>query len=102
MKNSFRKMDEMEMHLNLQAIRWTYLFLVVVLWIWGIHDFLVSPHTASFPMLLVILQSIVYFIISMILKFRAGDRKAIRWLLIWFVLTIAGVIFFGVLLHGFY
>lgn len=102
MKNGFRKMDEMEMHFNLQAIRWTYLLLIVVLWIWGIHDFVVSPHAFSFAMFLVILQSIVYFVINTILKSRTGDRGARRNFLIWALLTAAGVLAIGVLFFFFH
>ncbi len=104
LKSAFgvHKMDEMEMHLNLQAMRWTYLLLVVVLWIWGIHDFIVSPHTFSFAMFLVILQNVVYFTISTILKSRTGDRKAFHSLLIWVILTAAGVLSVGVLFTFFH
>lgn len=97
-----RKMDEMEMHINLQAIRWTYLFIAVVLLIWGLHDFILSPHKAPFPVLLLILQNIVYFTVTAILKSRMGERTALRRLLIVTVLSVSGAIFIGILLCFFH
>lgn len=78
MKNGFHKMDEMEMHINLQAIRWTYLFLVVTLLIWGTRDFILYPHSFSLAMFLLIAQFLVYWVLAAVLKSRMGEKKALR------------------------
>ena len=50
----FRNMDEMELHLSLNAIRVAWFFTVMALFIWGIWD---CVHTGRFtaPMLVVFL-----------------------------------------------
>lgn len=52
----FRNMDEMELHLSLNAIRVAWFFTVIALFIWGIWD---CVHTGRFtaPMYLLIDRS---------------------------------------------
>lgn len=104
LKSTFgvQKMDEMQMHINLQAIRWTYLFITVVLFIWGAHDFILSPHKMPMAILLLILQNLVYYMVTAILKSRMGERAALRRLLIVVALLTAGAIFVGILLYFFH
>ncbi|MFT9077179.1 hypothetical protein [Ethanoligenens sp.] len=104
LKSAFgvQKMDEMQMHINLQAIRWTYSFITVILFIWGTHDFILSPHKIPMAIILLILQNLVYYIVTAILKSRMGERAALRRLLIIIALSAAGAIFIGILLYFFH
>lgn len=67
-----RKMDEMEWKINLKGIKWSYLFLVVSLFIWGIYNFIKTQET-SLPLILVTLQYLVYFFVTSIVKSNVDD-----------------------------
>ena len=69
----FRNMDEMELHLSLNAIRVAWFFTVMALFIWGIWD---CVHTGRFtaPMYLLIFQNLLYFLALQVGRWRAGDR----------------------------
>ena len=63
----FRNMDEMELHLSLNAIRVAWFFTVMALFIWGIWD-CVQTGRVTAPMYLLIFQNLLYF-----LALRWGD-----------------------------
>lgn len=67
-----RKMDEMEWKINLKGIKWSYLFLVVSLFIWGACNF-IKTQEMSLPSILVILQFLVYFLVTSIAKSNVDD-----------------------------
>ncbi|QIB70031.1 hypothetical protein Ami103574_12305 [Aminipila butyrica] len=67
-----RKMDEMEWQINLKGIKWSYLFLVVSLFIWGAYNF-IKTQEMSLPSILVILQFLVYFFVTNVAKSNVDD-----------------------------
>ena len=67
-----RKMDEMEQKINLKGIKWSYLFLVVSLFIWGAYNF-IKIQEMSLPLILIILQFLVYFFATSIVKSNVDD-----------------------------
>lgn len=92
-----RKMDEMERKINLKGIKWSYLFLVVSLFIWGAYNF-IKTQEMSLPWILVILQFLVYFFVTSIAKSNVDDDSGKKQLFI-----SLGVIFlllvFGAILY---
>ena len=76
----FRNMDEMELHLSLNAIRVAWFFTVMALFIWGIWD---CVHTGRFtaPMYLLIFQNLLYFLALQVGRWRAGDPLLVVFLL---------------------
>lgn len=68
-----RKMDEMEMKISLESLRWAWLFTVVALFAWGISSF-VRTGAVTLPLYLLIAQNAVYFASMQILKWRMGDE----------------------------
>lgn len=92
-----RKMDEMEWKINLKGIKWSYLFLVVSLFLWGVSQY-VKIQEMSLPLILLILQFLVYFFVTNIAKSNVEDDSGKKQILISF-----GVIFlllvFGAILY---
>lgn len=92
-----RKMDEMERTINLKGIKWSYLFLVVSLFIWGAYNS-IKTQEMSLPLILVILQFLVYFFVTSIAKSNVDDDSGKKQLFI-----SLGVIFlllvFGAILY---
>ncbi len=92
-----RKMDEMEWKINLKGIKWSYLFLLVSLFIWGTYNF-VQTQEMSLPSILIILQFLVYFFVTSITKSNVDDDRGIKQIFI-----SLGVIFlllvFGAILY---
>ena len=93
----FRNMDEMELHLSLNAIRVAWFFTVMALFIWGIWD---CVHTGRFtaPMYLLIFQNLLYFLALQVGRWRAGDRDGARSLLLYVLLLVVFLLAFGLLL----
>ena len=93
-----RKMDEMELSINQKGIKWSWIFMVLALAIWGIYDLIKTPST-SLPLILLSLQFIVYFFVTNIFKWKVGDdngKKMIVWYLgggLFFIIA------FGVILY---
>lgn len=92
-----KKMDEMELAISLQAIRWAYLFTVVALFVWGIRNF-ICQGTVTTPIFLLILQNIVYFFVSQIAKRKVGDNEGTKSMILSVVLTLMFLFGFGALL----
>lgn len=70
----FRNMDEMELHLSLNAIRVAWFFTVMALFIWGIWD-CVQTGRVTAPMYLLIFQNLLYFLALQVGRWAApGDR----------------------------
>lgn len=95
-----RKMDEMEMNINLKSIKWSYFFTCIALFTWGTYDF-IKRHQISPALNILIFQGIVYFFVSCIYKWKMGDDNGSKSILYYVI----GVIFFtlllGILLHYF-
>jgi len=93
-----KKMDEMELSINLKGIKWSWFFMVISLFIWGIYDFIKTQST-SLPLTLFALQFLVYFFVTNISKWKVGDdsgKKQIVWYLCGMLFFI---IIFGVMLY---
>ena len=93
----FRKMDEMELHLSLNAIRVAWFFTVVALFVWGIWE---HAQTSRFtaPMYLLLFQNLLYFLALQMGKWRTGDRDGARSLLLYVLLLVVFLLAFGLLL----
>jgi len=93
-----RKMDEMELSINQKGIKWSWIFMVLALAIWGIYD-LVKTQSTSLPLILLSLQFIVYFFVTNISKWKVGDDNGKK-MIVWYL---GGVLFFiiafGVILY---
>ena len=68
-----RKMDEMELHLSLNAIRAAWFF-TVTLFVWGIWEYVQTGRFTA-PMYLFVLQNLLYLLALQAGKWRAGDRE---------------------------
>jgi hypothetical protein len=92
-----RKMDEMELEINQKGIKWSWFFMVLSLVIWGGFNY-VKTQEISLPMILFILQFLVYFFVTSVAKLKMDDDSGKKQILISF-----GVIFllivFGVILY---
>ena len=84
----FRNMDEMELHLSLNAIRVAWFFTVMALFIWGIWD-CVQTGRVTAPMYLLIFQNLLYFLALQVGRWRAGDRDGARSFLLYVPLLVA-------------
>lgn len=84
-----RKMDEMELSINMKGIKWSWFFTTISLFIWGVFDYMKTQST-SLPLLLFTLNFLVYFFIVLISKWKAGDKNGIK-STVWYTL---GVLFF--------
>ena len=69
-----RKMDEMELHISNNAIRWAWAFTVLALAGRSIWD-VVRMGKITAPSYLLIFQNLLYFLAVQIGKWRAGDES---------------------------
>lgn len=81
-------MDEMEMSINLQAIRWSYLFTSLALFAWGIIEFVRNMHAVPVGWVILGLQNVVWFYVTQFLKHRSGDEGARKYVLLSIGLTV--------------
>ena len=93
----FRKMDEMELHLSLNAIRVTWFFTVMALFIWGIWEYAQTGRFTE-PMYLYLFQNVLYVLALQVGRWRAGDREGVRGLLLYVLLLVIFLLAFGLLL----
>ena len=91
-----RKMDEMEWSINLKGIKWSYLFLIVSLFIWGVFNF-IKTQEMSLPLILVILQFLVYFFVTSIAKSNVDDDSGKKQIFISMGVTFLLLLFGGIL-----
>lgn len=94
----FRNMDEMELHLSLNAIRVAWFFTVMALFIWGIWDYVQTGRVTA-PMYLLIFQNLLYFLALRVGRWRAGDRDGARSFLLYVPLLVVFLLAFGLLLR---
>lgn len=92
-----KKMDEMELAISLQSIRWAYLFTVIALLAWGIRD-LICQGTITMPVYLLIFQNLVYFFATNISKMKAGDEDGKKAIFGYLLLMVVFLLGFGALL----
>jgi len=69
-----RKMDEMESSINQIGIKWSWFFTVLSLFIWGGFSYYKSQEM-SIPMILLIMQFLVYFVVTSIAKSKVDDNS---------------------------
>ncbi len=72
----FRKMDEMEMSINLKAVRlaWGYSSLFLLVWI--IYDWLTAGSYNGMAFILMTSQLVIYWGVQIFLKWKLGkDEK---------------------------
>lgn len=67
---NFRKMDEMEMHINLMAIRSAWVFSLVFLLIWVIYGFIKAGSFNSIAFVLMTSQIALYWVVQLYLKWK--------------------------------
>lgn len=69
-------MDEMEMSINLKAIKWTWFYTVMFLFVWTVLDRIKQGNFNSPAFLLLITQNLIYLAISQYLKWNLNkDEK---------------------------
>lgn len=70
-----RKMDEMELHISNNVIRWAWAFTVLALAGRSIWDGVQAGRITA-PAYLLIFQNLLYFLAVQIGKWRAGDENS--------------------------
>ncbi len=72
----FRKMDEMEMSINLNAIRIAWIYSNVFLFVWVIYEWIKMHLFNSIPFILMSSQMVIYWSVQLYLKWKLGkDEK---------------------------
>lgn len=89
-------MDEMEWSINLKGIKWSYLFLIVSLFIWGVFNF-IKTQEMTLPLILVILQFLVYFSVTSIAKSNVDDDSGKKQIFISLGVIFLLLVFGGIL-----
>lgn len=69
-----KKMDEMELNINIKGIKWSWFFLVISLFVWGVYEY-VKTQVISMPLILLTSQYLVYFFVTNIAKLKMGDER---------------------------
>ena len=70
-----RKMDEMEMSINLKAVKWAWGYTILFLAIWFIYDY-IQTRTFGLAFFLLITQNLVLMGTQFYLKWKLGkDEK---------------------------
>lgn len=93
-----RKMDEMELNINLKGIKWSWTFLVFSLIIWIGYNFITKAQGITIPSLLFGLQFLVYFIVTNIEK-KKVDHNSGKMQLIIILCIILLLLTFGAILY---
>jgi hypothetical protein len=71
-----RKMDEMEMSINLQAIRLAWVYSLLFLLIWIGYDWIKAGLFDGIAFILMTSQIIIYWTVQLFLKWKLGkDEK---------------------------
>ena len=91
----FRKMDEMELHLSLNAIRVAWFFTVMALFVWGTWGYV---QTGRFAAPMFVFQNLLYFLAPQVGRWRTGDRDGAKSLLLYVLLLVIFLLAFGLLL----
>ena len=62
-----RKMDEMEMQINLTSIRFAYGYIIIFLGIWMVYGW-IQNNSTRLPMFILLSQSIIYSVTTLYLR----------------------------------
>ena len=92
-----RKMDEMELHLSLNAIRVAWFFTVMALFVWGTWGYVQTGRFTA-PIYLFVFQNPLYFLALQVGRWRTGDRDGAKSLLLYVLLLVVFLLAFGLLL----
>ena len=92
----FRNMDEMELHLSLNAIRVAWFFTVMALFVWGTWGYVQTGRFAV-PMYLFVFQNPLYFLAPQVGRWRTGDRDGAKRLLLYVLLLVIFLLATGLL-----
>ncbi|MBV7273114.1 hypothetical protein JMF89_00915 [Clostridiaceae bacterium UIB06] len=92
-----RKQDEMERSLTLKAIKISWIFTAVVLFIWGVVNY-IKGMGQTFPMIVFILQVLVVLIMQQVYIMKTGDKNSKKNLNMMALSVITVIIFGGILL----
>ena len=93
----FRKMDEMELHLSLNAIRVAWFFTVMALFVWGIWG-MSRPAASPRPCTCSSFRICCTSWLLQVGKWRTGDRDGAKSLLLYVLLLVIFLLAFGLLL----
>ena len=83
-----RKMDGMELHLSLNAIRVAWFFMVMALFVWGTWGYVQTGRFTA-PMYLFLFQNLLYFLAPQVGRWRTGDRDGAKRLLLLVIFLLA-------------
>ena len=92
----FRKMDEMELHLSLNAIRGAGFFMEMALFVWGTWGYVQTGRFTA-PIYLFVFQNLLYFLAPQVGRWRTGDRDGAKRLLLYVLLLVIFLLAFGLL-----
>ena len=92
-----RKMDGMELHLSLNAIRVAWFFTVMALFVWGTWGYVQTGRFTA-PIYLFVFQNPLYFLALQVGRWRTGDRDGAKSLLLYVLLLVIFLLAFGLLL----
>lgn len=74
--DSFRTMDEMEMSINLQAIRLAWVYGLLFLLVWIGYEWMNKGLFNGIAFILMTSQLVIYWIVQLFLKWKLGkDEK---------------------------
>ena len=74
--DSFRTMDEMEMSINLQAVRLAWVYGMLFLLVWIGYDWITQGLFNGIAFILMTSQLVIYWIVQLFLKWKLGkDEK---------------------------
>lgn len=74
--NSVRKMDEMEMNINLKAIRLAWVYSLLFLLVWIGFDWIKMNSFNGMALILMSSQLVIYWTVQLFLKWNLGkDEK---------------------------
>lgn len=71
----FRKMDEMEMSITVKAIRLSWFYSNSFLLVWICYDFITTKTFQWLPFILMISQSLIFWIAQLYLKWKLGKDE---------------------------
>lgn len=91
-----RKMDEMELHLSLNATRVAWFFMVMALFVWGTWGYVQTGRFTA-PIYLFVFQYLLYFLALQVGRWRTGDRDGAGSLLLYVLLLVIFLLAFGLL-----
>ncbi|MPM94458.1 hypothetical protein SDC9_141604 [bioreactor metagenome] len=92
-----KKQDEMERFLTLKAIRISWIFTAIVLFTWGVVNY-IKGMGETFPMILFILQVLLVLIMQQVYIMKTGDKNSKKNLNMMALSIITVIILGGILL----